>query len=152
MDYSELKNILYQKCLDWLDNKIAITTKAMNDAQESANSEEKSSAGDKYETGRAMSQNERDMYARQLAECIKQKQVLLNIDLTKKHDRVSSGALVITESAIYFVSISAGIISIDNKSYFAISPDTPIAQLMLNKKQGEEFAFNNKKAIIKEVW
>jgi hypothetical protein len=39
----------------------------MESAQQSANSEEKSSAGDKYETSRAMGHLEKDMHARQLA-------------------------------------------------------------------------------------
>jgi hypothetical protein len=151
MDSAEIKNILYQKCLDWLENKIVIATKAMKDAQDSANSEEKSSAGDKYETGRAMSQNERDMYARQLAACIKQKQALLNTDITKKQERVMAGSLVVTDAATYFISISAGNIAVERNVYFVVSPDTPIAQLILNKKTGEEFIFNGKKNIIKEI-
>jgi transcription elongation GreA/GreB family factor len=151
MEYAEIKTILYQKCLDWLENKIIIATKAMKDAQDSANSEEKSSAGDKYETGRAMSQNERDMYARQLAECIKQKQVLLNTDISKKQERVSSGSLVVTEVATYFISISAGNMEVENNHYFVVSPDTPIAQLILTKKAGEDFIFNGKKTKIKEI-
>ena len=43
----------------------------MANAQESANAEEKSSAGDKYETGRAMMQIERDKAAQQLNESMK---------------------------------------------------------------------------------
>lgn len=146
-----IKSILYQRCLDWLDNKIAIATKAMKDAQDSANSEEKSSAGDKFETGRAMSQIERDMNARQLAECNKQKQIVLNTDIVKKQERVFLGALVITELASYFICISAGNIVVENVSYFAVSVDTPIAKLILNKKVGENFVVNGKKVRIKEI-
>ncbi|HWZ23056.1 MAG TPA: hypothetical protein VNW06_10405 [Cytophagaceae bacterium] len=151
MEAAEIKNILYQKCLDWLDNKIAIATKAMKDAQDSANSEEKSSAGDKFETGRAMSQIERDMNARQLAECNKQKQIVLNTDIVKKQEKVSLGALVRTEGAFYFICISAGNIEVGNASYYAVSVDTPIAKLILNKKVGEDFLVNGKKVRIKEI-
>ncbi len=146
-----IKSILYQRCLDWLDNKISIATKAMKDAQDSANSEEKSSAGDKFETGRAMSQIERDMNARQLAECNKQKQIVLNTDIVKKQERVFLGALVITELASYFICISAGNIVVENVAYFAVSVDTPIAKLILNKKVGEDFVVNGKKVRIKEI-
>ncbi|HSZ24874.1 MAG TPA: hypothetical protein VK766_04105 [Cytophagaceae bacterium] len=151
MDYLETKNILFHTCLDWLENKIAIASKAMKDAQESANREEKSSAGDKYETGRAMSQNERDMHARQLAECLKQKQLLLSLNITKKHERVSSGALVKTDAANYFISISAGSFVIEKITYFAVSPDTPVALLMMNKKEGETFLFNKSKNSILKI-
>ncbi len=137
--------------MEWVEGKITFATKAMKEAQDSANSEEKSSAGDKYETGRAMSQNARDMYARQLKECIKQKQFLLNIDSAKKSDKVLSGSLVTTESGSYFISISAGNVEVEGKPYFAVSPDTPIAQLILNKKVDDCFVFNGRESRIKTI-
>jgi hypothetical protein len=151
MSPSEIKQELYHKCLNWLETKIEIATKAMKDAQESANSEEKSSAGDKYETGRAMSQNERDMYAKQLAECLKQKQLLLAIDLKQNLTKIISGALVFTDTTNYFISISAGNFFIENQSWFAVSPDTPIAKLLLGKVAGESFLLNGKTISIKNV-
>ena len=151
MNYFEIKESLYNNCLDWIDQKIVITTKAVKDAQDSANNEEKSSAGDKYETGRAMSQNQRDMYARQLAECNKQKQLLLSIDYKKKSEFVTTGSLVITESGIYFISISAGIFSIANVNYFAVSIETPIAVLLQKKKVGDHFLLNGKQLLISEI-
>ncbi len=151
MNYSEVKINIYKKCSDWIDEKISITTKAVKDAQDSANNEEKSSAGDKYETGRAMSQNQRDMYARQLAECNKQKQLLLNIDSTKIQDRVSSGALVITDTANYFIAISAGVFVLEDKTYFAVSLETPIATLLHHKKVGDSFLLNGKNIKINTI-
>ncbi|HVD97060.1 MAG TPA: hypothetical protein VNB90_02575 [Cytophagaceae bacterium] len=150
MTLEEIKHTLYQKCLAWIENKIEISTKAMNDAQDSANSEEKSSAGDKYETGRAMSQNERDMYARQLAECLKQKQLLLSINPDQSSSIIVAGSLVRTEAANYFISISAGSFSIDNVTYFAVSIDTPVAKLLLGKKAGDSFVLNGKSILIQE--
>ncbi|WP_258539158.1 hypothetical protein [Chitinophaga oryzae] len=46
--------------------RIAVTQRAMDEAQAAANQESKSSVGDKYETARAMSHMEKDMHARQL--------------------------------------------------------------------------------------
>lgn len=57
---------LIQFCEDTITRRMAVARQAMDNAQASANSEEKSSAGDKYETGRAISHLEKDMYARQL--------------------------------------------------------------------------------------
>lgn len=48
-----------------IEERITITKLAIANAQEAANSQDKSSAGDKYETGRAMGHLEKDMYARQ---------------------------------------------------------------------------------------
>ena len=44
-----------------IKQRIAAATLAIENAQSAANAEEKSSAGDKYETSRAMSHLEKDM-------------------------------------------------------------------------------------------
>ena len=151
MNYIEVKSTLYQNCLDWIDQKISITSKAVKDAQDSANNEEKSSAGDKYETGRAMSQNQRDMYAKQLAECNKQKQLLLAIDSTKSNERISNGSLVLTDNANYFISISAGAFVVEDKTYFAVSSETPVAILLHSKTVGDQFLLNGKNIKINSI-
>lgn len=53
----------------------------MEGAQEAANSESKSSAGDKYETGRAMAQLERDRHAQLLAEAQKVERELTQLNI-----------------------------------------------------------------------
>ena len=68
----------------------------MNDAQRSANEEGKSSAGDKYETGRAMMQIERDKAANQLEEALKLKRILDQIQPEVQHERILIGSVVIT--------------------------------------------------------
>src|SRR5580698_3327273 len=66
------KNKLKRWGLDLIERRVATSQEAMRQAQDSANSEEKSSAGDKYETGRAMGHLQKDMHARQLAESLKE--------------------------------------------------------------------------------
>ena len=53
-----MKLLLLNTIKAQLDEKIQVALQAMKAAQESANAETKSSAGDKYETGRAMGQIE----------------------------------------------------------------------------------------------
>ncbi|MDB5240215.1 MAG: hypothetical protein JWP57_840, partial [Spirosoma sp.] len=48
-----LKQALHARCRHYVQQRIDTARQAMEAAQESANSESKSSAGDKYETGRA---------------------------------------------------------------------------------------------------
>jgi hypothetical protein len=55
------KQAIKAACIALLEKRLAISQLAMDQAQESANSDDKSSAGDKYETGRAMGQRDRDM-------------------------------------------------------------------------------------------
>src|ERR1700761_1589374 len=70
------KQRLKQWGLDLIGQRITNSNEAMTQAQEAANSEEKSSAGDKYETGRAMGHLQKDMHARQLAEALKEQAAL----------------------------------------------------------------------------
>ena len=59
-----IKNKLLQHCKELIEARLKNAEDAMNRAQESANDNEKSSAGDKFETGRAMGHLEKEMYAR----------------------------------------------------------------------------------------
>jgi hypothetical protein len=62
------------------------------------------------------------------------------------------GTAVKTNMANYFIAIPANRIIVDGDEYFAIGANSPIAQLLLNKKAGEEITFNGKKAGIFEVF
>jgi hypothetical protein len=69
----DIKIKLYQYCVEFIDKRIAGAREAIQIAQDSANEETKSSAGDKYETGRAMAQLEIEKNTTQLEEALKQK-------------------------------------------------------------------------------
>ena len=139
-----IKKKLYGKCLEHIDQRIATAERAMNAAQSAANEESKSSVGDKYETGRAMMQQERDKNARQLAENLQIKQVLHQINYDQVHDTIQLGSLVETNQGNYYLAISAGKILLEGISYFAVSMATPIGQALQGKQQGEIVNFNGR--------
>ncbi len=60
----QFKEKLKDEAISIVQNRINSAATAMANAQESANSNDKSSAGDKYETSRAMGQLDRDMNAK----------------------------------------------------------------------------------------
>lgn len=68
----DCKKRLQKKCIEIIEERITTIRMAMNDAQASANNEEKSSAGDKYETSRAMSHLQKDMQATRLSSIMKE--------------------------------------------------------------------------------
>lgn len=123
----------------------------MQNAQESANANEKSSAGDKYETSRAMGQLDRDMNARQLEEVLKELDFLKNLNINNHFEKVAPGALLKTDTQIFFIAIGLGIIKVDNHTIIVLSPKAPIAALLLNKKAGDVFVFKGKEERILEV-
>jgi hypothetical protein len=140
-----MKVDLLLKLKQIIDERIAISKTAMDAAQASANNEGKSSAGDKYETSRAMGQIEVGMYAKQLANAQNEKSILDKIDLAIISKSVGLGTLVQTKANYYFISISLGAIMVEGKKVFAISQNSPIGAILMGKKVGEEFSFNNQK-------
>jgi hypothetical protein len=139
-----MKEKILIKLHEHIDKQIANARKAMDAAQESAMSDGKSSAGDKFETGRAMAHRDRDMYAKQLALALNEKEVLYKINTKIEHTLVSLGSLVETTAGIFFLSISMGKIVIDDVSIYAVSTQAPICFDMMGKKVGESFVVQNK--------
>ena len=138
------KQTLYTLCEQHVQDRLDAVQAAVQAAQESANSETKSSAGDKYETGRAMAQNERDRNLVQLQQARQLQAELQRIDPAKSCDTVRPGALVQTSMGWFFISISAGKLSADGTDYFAVSAAAPVAAALSGKRAGEEVLFNGK--------
>ncbi|MFN6945654.1 MAG: 3-oxoacyl-ACP synthase [Cytophagaceae bacterium] len=149
---ADIKRALFQKCLDYVDKRIVIARSSMDAAQSAANDESKSSAGDKYETGRAMMQIQRDQFASQLSEALKLKQVMDQIKPDSSSQGIVLGSLVFTDKGNYYISVSVGKLEVDSIEYFAISPVSPIGKELMNKKAGEKIAFNGKESVILNVF
>jgi transcription elongation GreA/GreB family factor len=147
----EIKQILFDLCKKYVDQKIEIAQEAIDSAQESANEETKSSSGDKYETSRSMMQLEIEKYSSQLADGLNLKKVLAQIDFRKTYQTVQPGSLVETNNGTFFLSISAGKLSFNKKEYMAISYSSPIGQALFNKNENDEFEFREKKYIILNI-
>jgi transcription elongation GreA/GreB family factor len=140
----EIKEKLYQRCLQYVEECINTAQRAIDDAKESANDDTKSSAGDKYETGREMMQQEIDRNRKQLEEAKKLKLVLDMIDPLKKCDSVMNGSLVTTNLGKFFIAVSCGQQEIEGMNYFAISALSPIGSKLMRQKSDYEFNFNGK--------
>jgi transcription elongation GreA/GreB family factor len=148
----KVKQQLYDLCQAYIAQRIATAQDAIQTAQSSANEETKSSAGDKYETGRAMMQLEIEKNTIQLAEAQKLKQLLDQINPERKMDRVQLGSLVITDQGNFYISISVGQLQHDTETYFAIAAASPIGLKLNGHSAGDVVLFNNKNYSIKEIW
>lgn len=141
---SQIKPHLHALCLAYVQERIDACQAAIRAAQESANSETKSSAGDKYETGRAMAQNERDRNAIQLQQARQLQGELQRINPALPCDTVRPGALVRTSMGIFYLGISAGKLTVEGQDYFAVSAAAPVAATLAGKRGGEAAMFNGK--------
>ncbi len=141
---STLKKELHQLCINYVQNRIDTAEQAINAAQQAANEETKSSAGDKYETGRAMMQQDKDRNIAQLNEACKLMVALNYINPNGISTTAETGSLVITTNANFYIAISAGTIVVDNESFYAVSPASPVGLKLKGQKAGDTFSLNNK--------
>ena len=146
-----IKHKLLDTCKFFIQQRITTATMAMNDAQLSANEEGKSSAGDKYETGRAMMQIERDQAAYQLEEALKLKRILDQINPAIHHTEISLGCVVITSVFKVYVAIGAGKTTVDGEDFLIIALHSPLGKVLSGLKINEQFTFNNQLNTIIEI-
>ena len=138
-----LKLALYEHCERFLNSRLLTIQSTIFELQNALQSETKSSAGDKHETGRAMVQLEREKAGQQLAQIQQQFRILNKIKQSKSTAVIGLGSVVITSRFNYFIAVSVGEVSEEKETYYAISPQTPIAQLMLGKKVGDKVQFRS---------
>ena len=141
--FLKIKEELFKACLLFVSERLETITHVLESNKKALHSETKSSAGDKHETGRAMLQLEMEKASQQLTSIIQMKEVLSRIDIEKKSKTICLGSVIITNKGNYFLSISAGKITIDAIDYFAISTNSPIGKQLLGKEVKDIISFNN---------
>lgn len=136
-----IKNELLETCKKFVENRFKTVQETLLSYENDLQSETKSSAGDKHETGRAMLQLEMEKTSQQLIGINQMNAVLESIDISKNSKKVHLGSLVFTQKDTYFLSISAGKIVVNNEVFYAISTSSPIGKLLLGKQENEQFVF-----------
>jgi len=151
MTVTELKAQLLQHCQKQVDLRYSRIKQTISDIEESLLEESKSSSGDKHETGRAMLQIDRENAGKQLLEIEKITPLLNKIDVKTTSDYARLGSLVYTDKFKYFVSISAGAVSVENTDYLCVALNSPVGLLLSGKRKGDEFILNGNSYKITKV-
>ncbi len=141
----KIKEGLILQCKKFVDDRFQTVKTIMMSNQAALQSETKSSAGDKHETGRAMLQLEMEKTSTQLNALNQMKLTLNRIDISGNSKIARLGSLVITSNANYFLSVSAGKMEIAKQVYFAVSLSSPIGKLLLGRKEDDQLNFNGKR-------
>lgn len=151
-DWPHIKSQIYQEILQRLEQNILEAQIAYVQAKESRDSDTKSSAGDKYETGREMMQREMDKCSALMDQNKHSLQIIQHVPIHRTYESVEKGALIITDKGMYYMLVGLGKISLDQNDYFAISPESPIGSLFLGKKVGEFILLRDQKIHIKGIY
>ena len=147
----DIKEELYKQCQAYINKRLATIEEIISSNQRALQSETKSSAGDKHETGRAMLQLEMEKAGQQLHGISKMKETLSKINYKSNSEIAHLGSIVKTTKASFYLSISAGQLIIQDNIYFAVSISSPIGSILLGNKEGDAFTFNNTQQKIKEI-
>lgn len=135
---------LIQDRIDVFQDMISgLTVDAQNDA--------KGSAGDKHETALSMMHLEQEKLNHKLKEILEQKAILEKIDASSVHQKVALGSLVKANGMLLFISTALPKINIDDKTVFALSPQSPLGSQLMGKSVGIEFDMNGKLYSIESV-
>ena len=143
------KPALHALCQAFIEQRISAARTAMQAAQESSSSETKSSAGDKYETGREMANAERDRNAAHMQQAQQLQAELARLNPDAPCDTVRPGALVRTSMGTFYLGISAG--QLEGTDVFAVSPAAPVAVALKGLRAGQEVPFNGKMVRVEAV-
>ncbi|HEY4538760.1 MAG TPA: hypothetical protein VIG94_01970 [Faecalibacter sp.] len=134
----ELKNAIEQVIAD----KIKYLEHLIDDLRTS-NTETKSSMGDKYETSREMMQQEITRIQNQLNEVLMQQESFLKIGV-KESQIIVDGSYIETSMGNFVIACSLGEIKFEDKKIFVLSNQTPLAQKLWGKCEGDKFEINGK--------
>lgn len=137
-----IKTQLLEFCKKYVDNRLKTVQETIISYQNDLQSETKSSAGDKHETGRAMLQLEMEKVSLQLAGIQQMSELLNKIDVTKKSKIAHLGSVVYTQKGNYFLSISAAKCIVIDKEFYAVSMRSPIGKVLLGTQENDEILLN----------
>lgn len=149
-DMRELKQTLLEACKAMVVKKVDALQANLKEFQDAANEETKSSAGDKYETGRAMMHLEKEKVAHALNEVLKQKKVLDQLD-THLDQEAALGSVLKTSKGHFYLSVSLGKIKHNDLDVFCLSPVSPLGKMFLGTKKGDHITFNKMSYEIIEI-
>lgn len=146
------KLALQHHCTSLIQQKVDTIRGVLQQIAEAKTKETKSSAGDKFETGRAMLQRQEEQNGIQLLNALEQLQQIEDISRRMTGDEIGPGNLVVTKKKRrYYLSIGLGKVEFDGTVYFCVSAAAPIGQLLMGLKVGDTFSFNGQEDKVVEV-
>jgi len=144
------KEKLHAACVAYVDERISFLNETIQETQNSANNESRSSMGDKYETTRSMMHLENEQMSIQLKEAINLKKIIDQIPVVPSKF-VVPGALVYTNKGNFYFAISMGKITIGKDDFMAVSIASPLGQAFYEKCKGDTVSVNRTKYTIEKI-
>ncbi|MEK7553209.1 MAG: GreA/GreB family elongation factor [Patescibacteria group bacterium] len=151
MNQIEIKKKIIELSILELEKKMDFLKKAVDGAQKEA-AAHKGRMESRYDTFREEAHAKRDDYKKQLFN-IQEILFVINKIPIKITNIAQLGSIIEINESNYFISVGIlNNIGVDGKKYKLISPESPIGQIFLGKKPGDEFEFRGKKIKINNIF
>jgi transcription elongation GreA/GreB family factor len=131
---SELRNFVN----DTISGKVKTLEFYLNFSLEASRDIKKTS---KYDSIREEIQDEIYHLDKQMVS-LKTMQTQMRKVLNSVSEKVKLGSLVITNKARFYISVSLGEFFFEGDRFYAISPESPMAQTMMGMRPGDSFVLN----------
>jgi transcription elongation GreA/GreB family factor len=139
-----IKQQILNRYKQLLQDRIDVFQDMISGLTEDAQNDAKGSAGDKHETALSMMHIEQEKLNYKLKEVLEQKKILNTIDETITHKVIALGSLVTVNEMMLFISTALPKINLNDKTIFAVSPQSPLGSKLMGKEVGFEFELQGK--------
>jgi hypothetical protein len=145
------REIIVNNCHAHLEDRLQSLEHEIRELGAAMASETKSSAGDKYETGREMLSAETDKKKQQYALFLSMKREMQALAIPSSFATIRPGSIFRTEQGWFFISIPLGEVQIENESIFLLSAQAPLAKAAMGKSVDERFVLNGRNFVVLEI-
>ncbi|MES2411974.1 MAG: hypothetical protein V4535_11080 [Bacteroidota bacterium] len=146
-----MKQQILQRYKEMLQDRIDVFQDMISGLTIDAQNDAKGSAGDKHETALSMMHLEQEKLNQKLKEILEQKNILDKINASQIHKKVALGSLVQANGMLLFISTALPKLTIEDKSIFALSPQSPLGSKLMGNESNFSFDMNGKPYTIESV-
>ena len=134
-----------------LQDKIDLYQDMISGLSDDAQNDAKGSAGDKHETALSMMHLEQEKLTNKLKEAIALKDILEKIDVSKTTTIIALGSYVKVNTMQLFISAALPKISLEDVTILSVSPQSPLGNQLIGKKQHDTVVVNGNSFTIHEI-
>ena len=150
---NELKAKVYETAISKVKEKMQMLREERNAINEGILEDIKSSAGDKFETGRETMTQDLNTVEKQLKQAKFEFDELCRLQSIKEKTlTIQEGSIVKIGADIFLISLSIGQITVGTEKVFLLSENSPLGQSLIGKRENEEIQFRGKPMKIAEVF
>jgi len=146
-----IKEQIHKRLLEIIQDRIDVFQDMIINLSIDSQNDAKGSAGDKHETALSMMHIEQEKLNFKVTEYRTQYGILIKINPLNQHNTITLGSLIETNGILLYMSTALPKISINSKTIFAISPQSPLGSKLMGNSVGYSFELNKMKYIIQSV-